>query len=75
MSAPDETRGCSCIARMNAALVPRQTQLFVGRRQLSGDTAIDCLMVATIRLDPSSREMPVAVIAAFCPFCGVKATS
>ncbi len=59
-----------CVARINALLVERNTQISTGIS--FSEPARELIQVGTAKLDPGKRGKPITFYATFCPFCGQK---
>lgn len=63
---------CGCIAKVNKALVPHNSELLIPICLVGGPLPNRAL-VSTTRLATAKRgSKPPMLFAKFCPFCGVK---
>lgn len=70
MTALVSTVGCDCIEKVNAHLIVQNGQLARGY----GYSHRQCI-VSVIQVKQRSKVIPLTMLATYCPFCGVKATS
>jgi hypothetical protein len=63
---------CDCMTKVNEHLAERNTQLTPTLAIRDGQFKMLGATLATQKIDKSKRGQPSNVIAAYCPFCGVK---
>lgn len=65
---------CDCYLQVNRQLAEHNTELDVGSQLLRTPKMriIPVIYIATRKVDSSKRVSAARIIAAYCPFCGMK---
>lgn len=70
---PAKQQPHKCFNQVNEQLKPFNTQLEEKFQMDFGSGRAKVLyVIATHRIDPTKRKPAKAVVASFCPFCGIK---